>query len=106
MFIKSMDELAWKVVITYWSPPSKEDESGKAVPKSELEWSIEEEKQSFNNWKTLNAIFNGVTPTHFKSISAIELAKEAWDILQIEFEGMSVVRKSRIELLTSKFDNL
>ena len=42
----------------------------------------------------------------FKSISATESAKEAWDILQIEFEGTSVVRKSRIELLTSKFENL
>ena len=35
-FIKSMDELAWKVVLTNWTPPTKKDESGKDVPKSEL----------------------------------------------------------------------
>ena len=35
-----------------------------------------------------------------------ESTKEAWDIIQIESEGTSVIRKSRIELLTSKFKNL
>ena len=70
-FIKSMDELAWKAVLTGWSPPTKEDESGQEVPKRELEWTIEENMESSNNWKALNAIFNGVSPTQFKSISAI-----------------------------------
>ena len=50
--------------------------------------------------------FHGVSPTQFKSIFATELAKDAWDILQVEFEGTTVVRKSRIEFLISKFENL
>ena len=73
------------------------------MPKSELEWSPEEDKQSSNNWKALNAIFNGVSPTQFKCIPTTKSAKEAWDILQVEFEGTTVVWKSRIELLISKF---
>ena len=47
-----------------------------------------------------------MSPTQFKSILATESAKEAWDILQIKFEGTSAVRKSRIELSTYKFENL
>ena len=62
-FIKSMDELAWKAVLAYWTPPMEKDESGKDVPKSEVDCSAEEDKRSSNNWKTLNAIFNGVIPT-------------------------------------------
>ena len=42
----------------------------------------------------------------FKSISTTESAKEARDILQIEFEKENVVRKSRTKLLISKFENL
>ena len=76
-FIKSMDELAWKAVLTGWTPPTKKDESGNEVPKSELDWIAEENKQLSNNWKALNAIFNRVSPTQFKSISATESAKEA-----------------------------
>ena len=41
-FIKSMDELAWKAVLTSWSPSTMENEFSKEVPKSELEWTIEE----------------------------------------------------------------
>ena len=63
-----MDELAWKVVLTGWSLYTKENELGKEVPKNELEWTTEEDKKSSNNWKGLNAIFSGVSPTQFKSI--------------------------------------
>ena len=61
------------------------------MPKSKLEWTDDEDKQSLNNWKALNVIFNGVSSTQFKSISTTELAKDAWDILQVEFEGTVVV---------------
>ena len=39
-------------------------------------------------------------------MSSIESAKDACDILQVELEGITVLRKSRIELLISKFENL
>ena len=48
-FIKSMDELAWKALMTDWSHPMKEDESGNEFPKSELEWKTEEDTQSPDN---------------------------------------------------------
>ena len=67
-FIMSMDELAWKAVLTGWTPPVEKDESSKEVHKSELNKTVEEDKQLSNNWKALNAIFNGVSPTQFKII--------------------------------------
>ena len=101
-----MDELNWKAFLTGQPPPTKKDKLENNVPKIELEWSPEEDKQSSNTWKALNAIFNGVSPTQFKSISATESAKEAWDLLQVEVEETTAMRKSRIELLIFKFKNL
>ena len=53
-----------------------------------------------------SAIFNGVDPTQFKIITAAEEAKEAWDTLSVAFKGIDAVHESRLELLTTKFENL
>ena len=39
-------------------------------------------------------------------ISATDVAKEAWGILRAHFEGTNAVPESRLELLTTKFENL
>ena len=59
VFIKSMDDLAWKVVFSGCTPSTEKEELEKDLPKRELDWSVEEDKQSSNKWKVLNNIFNG-----------------------------------------------
>ena len=39
-------------------------------------------------------------------ISTAEVAKEAWDILRVHFEGTNVVCESKFEILMKKFENL
>ena len=39
-------------------------------------------------------------------ISTAEVGKEAWDILHVHFEGTDAVHESKLELLTTKFENL
>ena len=89
-----------------WSPPTKTDVEGKSIPKSKVEWTNEADTLASKNSRALNAIFNGVDPAQFKMISIIEVAKQAWDILRVSFEGMGTVCESRLELLTAKFKNL
>ena len=36
----------------------------------------------------------------------MELAKEAWDILQVTYEGTNTVQEARLKLLATKFENL
>ena len=84
----------------------KKDDEGKIVPKPELEWSRKEDKLANNNRKTINAIFNGVDLNQLKRIFTMESTKEAWDILQVTYEGTNMVRESRLQLLTTKFENL
>ena len=50
---------------------------------------------NFNN-RALNAIFNVVTNKEFKEISSIEIAKEAWTILQMTYEGTKAVKDSKL----------
>ena len=42
----------------------------------------------------------------FRLVNNYEVAKEAWDILKTTHEGTSRVKMSRLQLLTSKFENL
>ena len=49
-FIKSQDERAWRSILTGWTPPVEQDDEGNSKVKSELEWTIEDEKLSgYNN---------------------------------------------------------
>ncbi|KAK2456842.1 gag-protease polyprotein [Trifolium repens] len=105
-FIKSMDQKAWKAIITGWNHPIVSAEDGSSILKGEGDWTPEEETESNNNSKALNAIFNGVDENIFKLINTCTEAKQAWEILQTAHEGTSKVRMSKLQLLTSKFENL
>jgi len=54
----------------------------------------------------LNAIFNGVDKNIFRLVNNCEVAKDAWNILKTTHEGTSRVKMSRLQLLTTKFENL
>ncbi|KAK2374735.1 gag-protease polyprotein [Trifolium repens] len=105
-FIKSMDPKAWKAIVTGWNHPIVSAEDGSSILKGEGDWTPEEETESNNNSKALNAIFNGVDENIFKLINKCTEAKQAWEILQTAHEGTSKVRMSKLQLLTSKFENL
>ena len=103
-FIKSQDEKAWRAVLSGWTPPAESDDVTKV--KSELDWTDAEDKLSNYNNKALHAIFNGVGECYIKLISSCVSAKDAWQILQTQFEGTADVKRSRLVMLTNKFENL
>ncbi|XP_062102828.1 uncharacterized protein LOC133812992 [Humulus lupulus] len=105
-FIKSQDEKAWRSILLGWTPPIEKDDKGNSKVKSELEWSIEDEKLSGYNNKGLHAIFNGVGEGFIKLISSCKSVKEAWKILQTQFEGTTDVKRSRFTMLQTRFDEL
>ena len=61
---------------------------------------------ALGNSKALNALFNGVDKNIFRLINTCTVAKDAWEILRITHEGTSKVKMSRLQLLTTKFENL
>ena len=58
------------------------------------------------NSKALNAIFCGVSPNEFHRISHITMAKEAWEILETIYEGTKKVKDTKLQMLTTQFEEL
>ena len=54
----------------------------------------------------MNALFNAVTNEKFKKISSTETAKEAWTILQTTYEGTKAVKDSKLQRLTTSFEEI
>ncbi|KAA0067421.1 gag-pol polyprotein [Cucumis melo var. makuwa] len=79
-----------------WEHPTKKDETGKFVRKSELMWTREEDDAVVGNSGALNALFNVVDQNIFKFYNTCKSAKAAWDILEVAFEGTSKVKISRL----------
>ena len=60
---------------------------------------------NFNN-RALNAFFCRVTNEEFKKISSMEVAKEAWTILDTTNEDTKAVKTVKFQRLTSTFEEI
>ena len=58
------------------------------------------------NSKAINAIFCGESPDEFHRISHVETAKEAWIILETTYEGTKKVKDTKLQMLTTRFEEL
>ena len=58
------------------------------------------------NSKALNAIFCGISLEEFHKISHITIAKEAWEILETTYEGTKKVKDTKLQMLTTHFEEL
>ncbi|KAK2359752.1 gag-protease polyprotein [Trifolium repens] len=105
-FLKAMDYRAWRAIFIGWTHPIVTAEDGSTSLNGVADWSTEEETVANGNSKALNAIFIGVDQNIFKLINTCTEAKQAWEILQTAHEGTSKVRMSKLQLLTTKFENL
>ena len=52
----------------------------------------------------MNALFSAVTNEEFKKISSTEIAREAWTILQTTYEGTKVIKDSKLQRFTTRFE--
>ncbi|XP_073270353.1 uncharacterized protein [Primulina huaijiensis] len=80
------------------------DQDGDSLPKPETDWTADEVQSSNYNSKALNAIFTSVDTNMFSLITNCTSAKSAWDTLQRHCEGSESVRRTRLRMLTSKFE--
>ena len=58
------------------------------------------------NSKALNVLFSAVTNEELKKISFTETAKEAWTILQTTYKGTKVIKDSKLQRLTTSFEEI
>ena len=93
-FLCSIDEAVWDVVEIGWTRP-------KAAKST---WDKAALAASNANSKAYNAIFCGMSPNEFHRISHITIAKEAWQILETTYEGMNKVKDTKLQMLTTRFE--
>ena len=95
-FLQSLDEKVWLAIEVGWTKPTNplaswDDEMIKAA--------------NFNN-RVLNALFSAMTNEEFKKILSMKSANEAWTILQNTYEGTKAVKDSKIQRLTTSFEEI
>ena len=95
-FLQSLDEKVWQVVKIGWTKPKE----------ASIDWDEAKIKVANFNNRALNALFSVITNEEFKKISSIETAKEAWTILQITYEGTKAVKDSKLQRLTTSFEEI
>ena len=95
-FLCSIDEDVWEANEIGWTKPE--------VAKST--WDKAAIVASNANSITLNAIFCDVSPDEFHQISHITVAKEAWQILETTYEGTKKVKNTKLQMLTTQFEEL
>ena len=96
VFLQSLEEKVWQAVEIGWTKP-------KEAPADQDDAKIKE--ANFNS-RALNALFSAVTNEEFKKISSTETAKEAWTILQTTYEGIKAIKDSKLQRLTTSFEEI
>ena len=92
----SIDDTIWDAVEAGWTRPEA----------AESTWDKAALAADNANSKALNAIFCGVSLDEFYRISRITVAKEAWEILETTYEGTKKVKDTRLQMLTTRFEEL
>ena len=95
-YLCSIDESVWDVVEIGWT----RSEAAKS------EWDKAALTTANANSKALNAIFYGVSPDEFYRISHVTIAKEVWQILETTYEGTKKVKDTKLQMLTTRFEEL
>ena len=95
-FSQSLDEKVWQAVEIGWTKPTK----------APIDWDDAKIKAANFNSRALNVLFSAVTNEEFKKISSTKIAKEAWTILQTTYEGTKAVKDSKLQRLTTSFEEI
>ena len=96
VFLQALGEQVWQSIEIGWIKP-------KEAPVDQDEATIN--VANFNS-RALNALFCGVTNEEFKRISSTEVAKEAWTILETNYEGTKAIKTVKHQRLTSSFEEI
>lgn len=76
------------------------------MPKDLSTWSKEEINESSFNSKGLYAIFMIISRMEFNRVSMRETTMDAWCSLETIHEGTVLVNNSKLQMLTTKFEEI
>ena len=95
-FLQVLGEQVWQAIEVGWIKPKE----------VLVDWDDATIIVANFNSRVLNALFCGVTNEEFKRISFVEVAKEAWTILETTYEGTKAVKTVKFQRLASSFEEI
>ncbi|XP_058189179.1 uncharacterized protein LOC131306771 [Rhododendron vialii] len=105
--LSSLGVRVWRSVKYGYETPTIEDTTTKQMrAKDDTEWNSADNESFEANSKALGAIYGALSKTKFSRISACTTAKVAWDILQVTHGGTKTVQTSKLQILTTRFEDL
>ncbi|XP_070046254.1 uncharacterized protein [Nicotiana tomentosiformis] len=75
-----------------------------AIPKTRKEFNDADRKAIEKKIRAKKILVCGISPVEYNRISACQSAKEIWEALQIAHEGTTLVKQSKIEILTTEYE--
>nr|AFP55554.1 gag-pol polyprotein [Rosa rugosa] len=111
-FLYSQDENMWNIVEIGWEHPTMAEDSKKEevvsarIPKPRKEWTKEEVRDRNCDFKARNSLFTALSKKERMRISHCDTAKQAWDLLQVTYEGNKKVRGQKLQRLVLEFENM
>lgn len=106
VFLKSLDWVVWEAVADGWTPPIVTESEGTVKPLEKAKWSATEKAHGGNDAKALNAITCAMNAEEYKKIMNCNSTKQAWDLLETTYERTTVVKRTKLQMLTSQFETI
>ena len=83
----------------------KDGEITRLVPNPRRKYDEADKKKIENKYKAKKLLVCGIRPNEFNCVSACESSKEIRDCLKTSHEGTKKVKESKIDMLTSQYEN-
>ncbi|XP_015089733.1 uncharacterized protein LOC107032670 [Solanum pennellii] len=107
-YLMAEDSELWDIVLDGPFVPTIEENDGEKtnlVPKPKQKYDEADRKKIEKGFKAKNLLVCGIGPNEYNRVSACESAKEIWDCLKTTHEGTEQVKESKIDILTSRYEN-
>ena len=107
-FLMAEDSELWDIVLDGPFIPMIEEKDGektRLVPKTRQKYDEADRKKIEKGYKAKTLLVYGIGPDKFNCVSACESAKEIWDCLKIAHEGTEQIKESKIDMVTSLYEN-
>ncbi|XP_049368191.1 uncharacterized protein LOC125833082 [Solanum verrucosum] len=107
-YINAEDTELWDVILDGPYIPTKDVVDGeltKVIPKTRREYNEADRKKIEKNYKAKKLLVCGIGPDEYNKISTCETTKEIWDCLKTTHEGMTQVNESKVDILTTQYEN-
>ena len=107
-FLMAEDSQIWDIVLDGPFIPTSEVKDGeitRVIPKTRQQYNEVDRKKIEKGYKAKKLLFCGIGAEEFNRISACESAKENWNCIRTAHEWTEQVKESKIDMLTSQYEN-